>query len=69
MSGVTVSELKAVLGEVVDLLPERESEVITALYWECLSLQEVAERLGTSKSRVRTLQRRAFNRIRKLVDE
>lgn len=67
LDGLTIEQLRSVMGEVVDALPEREAVVLTALYWERLSLSEVAELVGMSKSNVWHLRNTAFKRIRRLV--
>ena len=45
-------ELKRILAELVDTLPEREKLVIALYYYEELTLKEIAGVLGVSESRV-----------------
>lgn len=45
-------ELKKILAELIDTLPEKERLVITLYYYEGLLLKEIAEILGVSESRV-----------------
>ena len=56
------------LAEIVDALPEREREVMNALYWECVSLSVVARRLGLSKRQVGRIRDRALCRLRSGVE-
>lgn len=51
------------LAELVDALPEREREVINALYWERLSAHEVARRMGISDDTVARLAATARARL------
>lgn len=69
MDGISIEDLRHILGEIVDALPSDEAEVVTALHWERLSLSDVAQRLGVKKSRVVSLRDRAYRRIRGLVEE
>lgn len=52
------------LGTLVDLLPERERQVIVGHYYQQLSFVQLAEVLGVSKSRVSQLHGQALKRIR-----
>lgn len=45
-------EIKRLLIEMIDALPERERHVITLYYYEELTLREIADILGVSESRV-----------------
>jgi len=45
-------ELKSILAEVIESLPEKERLVITLYYYEELMFKEIAEILGVSESRV-----------------
>ncbi|MFA5937380.1 MAG: sigma-70 family RNA polymerase sigma factor [Candidatus Paceibacterota bacterium] len=67
-SHLTIEELKYILGDVVDALPPKERDVLTALYWEGLSLNEVGRQLGKSPRQVGRIRDRAFRKMRGLVD-
>jgi DNA-directed RNA polymerase specialized sigma24 family protein len=69
VDGLSIQDLKVVLGEVVDALPPIEGAVLTALYWEGLSLGEVAEMAHCSVRTVARVRDRAFKRIRGLTNE
>lgn len=67
--GLDVEHLKSILGEVVDALPKREREVLTALYWERVGVREVARRMKKNPGSVFAIHERALRRIRKLVGD
>lgn len=66
---LTPMDLKPVLAEVVEMLPDDERQVIEGLYWERISLAEIGERLGVGKGKALTLRDRAFRRIKRLLKE
>lgn len=59
---------RAWLPIVTDALPEREREVINGMYWEGLSLREVAERMGIHHHSVERYRDKALERLRKYYD-
>lgn len=52
----------------LDGLPEREGAVITALFYEGLSLRQVAISVGVSQTHVRRLRDQALERLRSYFD-
>ena len=57
-------EMKQLLAEVVDALPERERLVVALYYHEELTMKEVGETLGVSESRVSQVHSKAVLRMR-----
>jgi len=64
--GATVEdvEVKRVLAEAIDQLPERERLVIALYYYEGLTLKEIGEVLGVSESRISQIHTKAIVRLR-----
>lgn len=58
------NELKRVLAEAIDRLPERERLVIALYYYEELTLKEIGQVLSVSESRISQLHTRAMLRLR-----
>lgn len=58
------TELREVLAESIDTLPEREKLVITLYYYDELTIREIAEVMGVSESRVSQLHTKAMMRLR-----
>ena len=57
-------ELKSILGELIETLPEKERLVITLYYYEEMMLKEIAEILGVSESRVSQVHSKVLAKIR-----
>lgn len=57
-------EVKGVLAEAIERLPERERIVIALYYYEGLTLKEIGEILGVTESRVSQLHTKAVLRLR-----
>lgn len=57
-------EVKRVLAEAIDQLPERERLVISLYYYEGLTLKEIGEVLGVSESRISQIHTKAIVRLR-----
>lgn len=57
-------ELAKVLGEVMELLTEKERKVITLYYYEELTLKEISNILEVSESRVSQLHTRALQKMK-----
>jgi RNA polymerase sigma factor for flagellar operon FliA len=57
-------ELKALLGEALDGMPEREKWVVALYYFEHFTLAEVAEVLGVTESRVSQIHTKAMMHLR-----
>lgn len=56
-------ELKEILAQAIDELPERERLVVSLYYYDELSAKEIAKVLGVSQSRVSQIHSRAMERI------
>ncbi|NLC68460.1 MAG: FliA/WhiG family RNA polymerase sigma factor [Clostridiaceae bacterium] len=63
-SHLELIELKSVLGEAIDSLPEKEKLVISLYYYEELTLKEIGAILNVSESRVSQLHTKAVLRLR-----
>jgi RNA polymerase sigma factor for flagellar operon FliA len=57
-------EIKNILAEAIDRLPEREKTVITLYYYEGLTLKEIGQVLGVTESRVSQLHTKSVLRLR-----
>ena len=57
-------EIKDILAEAIDRLPEREKTVIALYYYEGLTLKEIGQVLGVTESRVSQLHTKAVLRLR-----
>jgi RNA polymerase sigma factor for flagellar operon FliA len=60
-------ESRRVIHESIEELPEQEREIILMYYFKDLTLQEVSERLGLSKSWASRLHSRAVQHLQQLV--
>lgn len=59
--------LRDAIGAAVDALPEQERFVIEAVFFECISLEELGERLGVSKTHAWRLRNAALKKLEKLL--
>ncbi len=57
-------EMKQVLGELIDTLPEKERLVVSLYYYEELTLKEIAGVLGVSESRVSQIHSKVILKLR-----
>ena len=57
-------ELKEILGNMIDTLPEKERLVITLYYYEELTLKEIANILGVSESRTSQIHSKVILKLR-----
>ncbi len=57
-------EIKDILGEAIERLPERERVVIALYYYEGLTLKEIGQVLGVTESRVSQLHTKSVLRLR-----
>jgi RNA polymerase sigma factor FliA len=62
-------ELKARLAEALQLLPERERQILALSYHEELTLAEIGQVIGVGESRVSQLRTQAIARLRSLMEE
>ena len=60
--------LKGITPYVVDSLPTRERDVINALFWEQISLRELAERMGETHWSVLRTRDRAMRLIKERLE-
>lgn len=63
-SAAADQELRRVLADAIDKLPERERLIISLYYYEELTLKEIGQVLSVSESRVSQLHTRAMLRLR-----
>ena len=61
---VESEEIKTILAEAIDRLPEREKTVVALYYYEGLTLKEIGTVLGVTESRVSQLHTKAVLRLR-----
>nr|WP_287152503.1 RNA polymerase sigma factor WhiG [Candidatus Solincola tengchongensis] len=59
-----IEEMKQILAEAINRLPEREKIVVTLYYYEGLTLREIGEVLGVTESRVCQMHTKAILRLR-----
>ncbi|HEX3033128.1 MAG TPA: FliA/WhiG family RNA polymerase sigma factor [Bacillota bacterium] len=58
------AEIKNMLGDAIDKLPERERLVIALYYYEGLTLKEIGQVLGVTESRISQMHSKAILRLR-----
>lgn len=63
-SNLEYEETKAILGEAIEKLPDREKMVISLYYYDGLTLKEIGEVLGVSESRISQMHSKAILRLR-----
>jgi len=59
-----LEEIKEILGDAIDKLPEKERTVITLYYFEELTLKEISAIMKVSESRISQLHTKAILRLR-----
>ena len=59
-----LAELRDILAEAIDELPEKERLVVTLYYYEGLTMREIGEILGYTESRISQLHSKAISRLR-----
>ncbi len=59
-----VQEMRALLGESINKLPEREKVVLTLYYYEGLTLAQIGEVLGVTESRICQIHTKAILQLR-----
>lgn len=57
-------ELKQILGNYIDMLPEKERLVVTLYYYEEMTLKEIANVLGVSESRTSQIHSKVILKLR-----
>jgi RNA polymerase sigma factor for flagellar operon FliA len=63
-ASVEKAELKSILREAIESLPEKEAVVLSLYYYEELTMREVGDVLGVTESRVSQLHSKALGRLR-----
>ncbi|MCX7922401.1 MAG: FliA/WhiG family RNA polymerase sigma factor [Clostridia bacterium] len=63
-SYMELTEIKEILGEAIDKLPEKEKTVITLYYFEELTLKEISAIMKVSESRISQLHTKSILRLR-----
>ncbi len=66
--GVYLEQLHKVLMQAIKTLPERQQKIVMMRYFEGLSGEEIARKLGISPGNVRVLQSRALDKLSALND-
>jgi RNA polymerase sigma factor FliA len=66
---LSLKELQAELGKVIDELPEKERLVISLYYYEELTMKEIGKTLEITESRVCQLHGKALIRLRNKLDD
>lgn len=65
-------EMKVILGEMIDALPEKEKLVISLYYYEEMTLKEIAHVIGVSESRISQIHSKVILKLKskmKLLDK
>ena len=62
-------EMKAILGKMIDFLPEKEKLVITLYYYEEMTLKEIAAIIGVSESRISQIHSKVLLKLRSKIHE
>lgn len=60
---VEIEELKKILGEAIDKLPEKEKKVVSLYYYEELTLKEISAIMKVSESRISQLHTKAILKL------
>ncbi len=61
---IEITELKSILGDAINRLPEKEKMVVSFYYYEELTLKEISAIMGVSESRISQLHTKAILRLR-----
>jgi len=61
---VEITEIKEILADAIDSLPEKEKKVLSFYYYEELTLKEISVIMNVSESRVSQLHTKAIMRLR-----
>jgi RNA polymerase sigma factor for flagellar operon FliA len=65
-SGAELKQLQATVRAIVEILPDREKEVIKYHYFHCLGVEEIGDILGLSKGRISQIHHQALRNLRDL---
>jgi RNA polymerase sigma factor for flagellar operon FliA len=69
VDALEAEEMKAILGNAINRLPEREKIVVTLYYYEGLTLAEIGQVLGVTESRVCQMHTKAVLALRGRIAE
>ncbi len=69
MEAFETEEMKRILGEAINRLPEREKMVVTLYYYEGLTLAEIGTVLGVTESRICQMHTKAVLALRGKIVE
>jgi RNA polymerase sigma factor for flagellar operon FliA len=61
---VTIHELKAIILEAMEDLPEKQRQVLSLYYWDDYTMKEVGQILGLAESTVSTHHNEGLNKLR-----
>lgn len=67
LSHASLSELKQLIGDAVDGLPDKDQMVLSLYYFDELTMKEIGEVLGISESRVSQIHSRAISHLRRKI--
>jgi RNA polymerase sigma factor for flagellar operon FliA len=65
-SGQELKQLRATVQAIVEILPEREKDVIKYHYFHALGVEEIGNILGLTKGRISQIHRQALRNLREL---
>jgi RNA polymerase sigma-B factor len=68
-AGYGAAEQRALLGELLNILPVREREIVRLRFEEDLTQQQIGERVGVSQMQVSRLLRRCMEQLRAAAEE
>ncbi len=69
MESVETDEMRKILGDAINRLPEREKIVVTLYYFERLTLAEIGTVLGVTESRICQMHTKAVLALRSRIDQ
>jgi RNA polymerase sigma factor for flagellar operon FliA len=69
MEAFESEEMKSILAEAINRLPEREKMVVTLYYFEGLTLAQIGEVLGVTESRICQMHTKAVLGLRGKIAE
>ena len=67
MAAYEVEEMRHILAEAINRMPEREKIVLTLYYYEGLTLAEIGQVLGVTESRVCQIHTKAVLQLRSRI--
>ena len=64
-SNIEQQELRKIIGEALDRLPERSKEVVEDIYYKGKTLEQCGNELNVSRERIRQIKSESFRQLRK----